>query len=159
MESGPRPEHRWLEQLIGKWTCESECIMGADQPPMQSQGDDVVTSLGGLWTIAEMTATGPDGSAFKSIMTLGYDDRTQKFVGTFIASMMTYLWQYRGQLDSSGKVLTLDTEGPSFTGEGLSKYQDVIEIVSPDERTLRSRQLGADGQWHHFMFARYRRVA
>ena len=43
--------------------------------------------------------------------------------------MMTHLWVYDGALDAAGKVLTLDAEGPSFTGDGTTaKYQDVIEI-------------------------------
>jgi len=57
-------------------------------------------------------------------------------------------------------VLTLNAEGPSFSGDGAtSKYQDIIEIVSPDQRVLRSQVLGAGGKWTQFMEAHYRRVA
>lgn len=60
--------------------------------------------------------------------------------------MMTHMWIYDGALDASGKVLTLDTEGPSFAGDGkLARYQDIIEIVSADERRLSSRVLRDDG--------------
>jgi hypothetical protein len=56
-------------------------------------------------------------------------------------------------------VLTLDAEGPSFTDpKVMAKYQDIIEIISPDHRTLSSQLLGGDGQWHRFMTAHYRRV-
>lgn len=38
-----------------------------------------------------------------------------------------------GALDAAGKMLTLDTEGPSFTGDGsLVPYLDIIEIESDD---------------------------
>jgi hypothetical protein len=61
-------------------------------------------------------------------------------------------------LDPSGKVLTLDTEGPSFTEEGkTAKYQDIIEVKSDDHRVLSSQSLGEDGKWHRFMTANYRR--
>jgi hypothetical protein len=33
----------------------------------------------------------------------------------------------------------------------------VIELESDDHRLLRSHLLGADGAWHHFMTASYRR--
>ena len=93
-------------------------------------------------------------------MTLGYDPRSKRFVGTFVASMMTHLWLYNGTLDQAGKVLTLDCEGPSFSGgDTLAKYQDVIEFIDDDHRVLSSRILQANGEWQHFMTAHYRRVS
>lgn len=46
-----------------------------------------------------------------TIMTIGYDPHRQRFVGTFVASMMTHLWMYEGALDDGERVLTLETEG------------------------------------------------
>jgi hypothetical protein len=72
--------------------------------------------------------------------------------------MMTNMWVYEGTLDPTGKILTLDTEGPSFTAEGkTAKYKDIIELKSDDHRTLTSQVLGEDGKWNHFMTAHYRR--
>jgi hypothetical protein len=159
MQAEPQKEHAWLQQLVGEWTAEMECIMAPDQPPMQSKGSETVRSLGGLWTVGEGTGEGPDGSTATTMMTLGYDPQRQRFVGSFVASMMTYLWLYEGTLDASGKVLTLDAEGPSFAGDGkMAKYQDIIEFKSPDHRTLTSRALGEDGEWRQFMTAHYRRA-
>lgn len=133
--------------------------MGPDQPPMKNAGRETVRSLGGLWTIGEGSGEVPGGGTCDSIMTLGYDAPTKRFVGTFIASVMTHLWTYSGTLSADGKVLTLDTEGPSFSGDGtMAKYQDIIEFLADDHRTLSSRVLGADGQWHPFMKAHYRRT-
>jgi hypothetical protein len=71
---------------------------------------------------------------------------------------MAHLWPYEGTLD--GNVLTLDNEGPSFSGDGTTaKYQDVVEVVDDDHWVLRSRVLGADGKWTDFMEAHYRRKA
>src|SRR5690606_5347992 len=93
-----------------------------------------------------------------SIMTLGYDPTKQRFVGNFIGSSMAYHWVYEGQLDAAKKVLTLDTLGPSFEDQAkLVKYQDIIEIISPTERTLTARYEGADGQWQQLMVVRYQR--
>jgi hypothetical protein len=91
-------------------------------------------------------------------MTLGYDPTKKKYVGTFIGSMMTYLWVYEGELDASGKKLVLNAEGPHFVEAGkMAKYRDTIEFLSDDHRTLTSHMLGDDGQWNHFMTAHYRR--
>lgn len=155
-EVQPQKEHHWLQKLVGDWTFENECIMGPDQPPSKFTGKETVRSLGGIWVLCEGEGESPGGGSAKSIMTLGYDPDKKRFVGTFIASMMTYLWLYDGSLE--GNVLTLDAEGPSFVGDGkIVKYQDIIEFVSDDHRTLRSQVLGADGKWNHFMTAHYRR--
>jgi hypothetical protein len=158
MHAEPQKEHQWLQQLVGDWKYESECIMGPDQPPMKSEGKESVRSLGGLWTLGELQSEMPDGSLGTMIMTLGYDPAKKRFVGTFVGSMMTHLWIYDGHLDASGKMLTLNAEGPSFAGDGkLAKYQDIIEVKSANERVLSSQVLGDDGKWTRFMTATYRR--
>ena len=154
----PQNEHQWLQRLVGEWSFEGECLMGPDQPPMKNGGSASVRSLGGLWILCEGEGDAPDGSLVKSIITLGYDPAKQRFVGTFIASMMTHLWRYDGALDAGGRVLTLDTEGPSFAGDGkMVKYQDIVELANDDHWVLKSRMLGENGNWHEFMTAHYRR--
>lgn len=157
MDVKPQKEHAWLQKLVGEWSADMECVMGPDQPPMKSKGSEVTRSIGGLWTQGEGSGEMPDGSKATSIMTLGYDPQKQRFIGTFIASMMTHMWKYEGSLDASGKVLTLDTEGPGMTGDGLMKYQDIITFVDDDHRILTSRVQGEDGTWTQFMTAHYRR--
>jgi hypothetical protein len=158
MKAEPQKEHEWLHGLIGDWEAEMECVMAPGEPPMKSKGSESVRSLGGLWTLGEGTGEGPDGSTATTLMTLGYDPERKRFVGTFVASMMTHMWIYEGSVDSSGKVLTLDTEGPTFTGDGkMAKYQDIIEFTSPDHRTLTSRVRGEDGEWRQLVTAHYRR--
>ncbi len=157
MRTEPQDEHRWLQRLVGSWKSEIECSMGPNQPPTKSHGTEVVRSLGGLWTIGEGECPMPDGGTGQTIMTLGFDPVSNRFVGSFVASMMTHLWPYNGALDADGKSLVLDSEGPAFTGSGTAKYQDSIEFVSNDHRILRSQFLGADGLWVPFMTAHYRR--
>ena len=73
--------------------------------------------------------------------------------------MMTHLSVYDGELDPEERVLTLNAEGPSFSGDGtMAQYQDIIEFLSDDHRTLKSRVLGSDGQWQQFMEAHYHRT-
>ena len=158
MHAQPQQEHHWLQKMVGEWTSEVEASMGPDKPPETFRGTDTVRSIGGLWVVCEGRGEMPGGGTATTIMTLGYDPAKKRFVGTFIGSMMTHLWVYDGKLDPAGKVLTLDTEGPSFTAEGkMTKYQDVIEIKSDDHRVLSSQALGDDGNWHRFMTANYRR--
>lgn len=158
-QAKPLPEHRWLQQLVGDWTSEMEATMGPDQPPMTSKGSESVRLLGELWSLGEGKGEMPDGTVGTTLMTLGYDPVKKCFVGTFIGSMMTHLWVYtRGSLDTAGKKLTLEAEGPNMTAPGkMALYRDAIEFLAPDHRVLTSQVLGDDGQWRQFMTAHYRR--
>jgi hypothetical protein len=158
MQVEPQKEHQWLQQLVGDWTFESDCIMGPDAPPMKSTGSDHSHMLGELWALCEWEHQMPEGPAGKSLMTLGFDPDSKRFVGTFVSSMMTYMWTYDGELDPNGKVLTLNAEGPSFAGDGsMANYQDIIEITGPNERHMYSQALGPDGKWNRFMTMNIRR--
>ncbi len=159
MTTPPQKEHQWLDQLLGEWTNTGECDMGNGEPPMTSSGTESVRSMGGLWVVCEGKGEMPGGGPCEMLMTLGYDTAKKCFVGSWAGSMMSGMFVYRGQLDASGKVLTLDTEGPSFTGDGsTAQYQDVITIKSANERQLHSQTLQPDGTWKRFMTATYRRV-
>ena len=91
-------------------------------------------------------------------MTLGFDPTTGRFVGSFIASMMTKFWLYDGFLDEDGKKLVLEAEGPAMTGAGVALYRDVIELVDPDHKRLIAYIRGEDDGWTEFMTANYTRV-
>jgi len=156
----PQKEHLWLQQLLGDWTFESEMEMGPGQPAMKGGGRESVRAIGGFWVLGEGSGQMP-GSDDKATMliTLGYDTRLNAFVGSWVGSMMANMWIYKGSLDASKKVLTLDTEGPSFHDDGkLARYQDVLTIKSRDERTIHSQLRQDDGSWKRFMIATYRRV-
>lgn len=158
MHSEPQPEHQWLQQLVGEWTVESEALMEPGKPPETFTGSERVRSLGGLWVVLEGQVEMPGVGTGTTMMSLGYDPETQRYVGTWIGSMMTHLWLYDGSLDESGTVLTLEAEGPDMSGQDkLGKYRDIIEVKSADHRVMRSQFLGDDGQWQHFMTANYRR--
>lgn len=158
MMAEPQAEHRWLEQLVGEWTFEGEGVMGPDKPPMKWKGTEKVRSLGGLWIMAEGRGDMPGCGPSTSMMTLGYNPQKGRFVGTFIASMMTHMWIYDGELDTTKTVLTLNTEGPNMATPGkMANFRDVIEIKSDDHRTLSSYMQDADGNWRQFMTGHYRR--
>jgi len=154
----PRPEHQWLQKLVGEWTYESHATMEPGQPPTKFEGSESVRSLGGFWTVAEGQCEMPGGGSMTSIMTLGHDAQSNRYVGTWVGSVMPHLWVYSGALDPSGKVLTLDADGPDMTVEGkIAKYQDVVELKDDNHRVLTSRILTDDGTWNEFMTVNYRR--
>jgi hypothetical protein len=158
MQAEPQAQHRWLQKLVGEWAYEHEAAMAPGEPVQKFTGTETVRSIGGLWTVGEGRGEMPGGGTATTIMTLGYDPAKDRFVGTFVGSMMTHLWLYEGTLDGAGRALTLETEGPNFgPGGGTARYKDVIEFHSDDHRTLTSYMRQADGSWTTFMSAHYRR--
>jgi Protein of unknown function (DUF1579) len=157
MHTKPQKEHQWLSRFVGAWSSETEYIMGADQSPSKLKGSEVVRSLGGIWIVIEGESGMPDSGIGRTLMTLGYDPQGDRYVGTFIGSMMTHLWIYNGSFDAEGKRLVLDTEGPNFSESSMTQYQDSIEFISDDHRIMTSQILGDDGNWLQFMTTNYHR--
>jgi len=152
------PEHAWLQQLVGEWRVTSESSTGPDQEVMRIESTEKVRAIGELWVLSEGSAVMQD-QPFTSLLTLGYDPARDCFVGTWVDSMQTHLWSYRGALDRERNTLTLEATGPGFDDPSQSAlYRDVIEIVGRDHKRLTSSVQGPDGAWTEFMRAEYTRV-
>ncbi len=152
----PRAEHGFLEKMVGSWDVTSD--MSGDATWVEN-----VRSLQGLWIIAEGNGEmpkgegGEEGVPVTTVLTLGFDSAKQKYVGTWLGSMMDNLWVYEGEAEPDGKTLSLYTVGPSMGGEGLADYREQITFLSDDHRTFNSSAKQPDGSWKQFMEAHYRR--
>ena len=142
-------EHSFLERLIGEWTVTAPDMTGSEP------WTETVRSLHGIWFVAEGTGRMPDGKEATSILTLGYNAAKGKYIGSWIGSMMDYMWVYEGEVDASGNVLDLYTTGPDFSGDGFADYRECITFVDDNHRTFTSSARQEDGSWKQFMEAHY----
>jgi hypothetical protein len=148
----PLPEHQWLRRLVGEWVGDGNAAEAGSYA-------ERVDALGEFWVIARGRGEFPGGGEMRSVMTLGYDPKKKRYTGTWVGSMMTFLWQYDGAVSADGQSLTLDSLGPDFEGNGaLVPYRDVIEFDGDDRRTLRSLRQQGDGSWEEFMALSMRRA-
>jgi hypothetical protein len=149
----PQHEHHWLEKLVGDWKVEGKAWSPAGEE--ETKGSETVRSVDGLWFIAEGEGDMPGGNKGTTILTLGYDTLKDKYVGTFIGSMMTFQWVYEGELDATERILVLNTMGPDFTengvGDRLVPYQDRMEFKDDNHRVLTSHRKGDNGAWEPFV--------
>src|SRR3546814_15748840 len=76
-----------------------------------------VRSLDGLWIVAEGEGEMPGGGPATTLLTLGYDPRRQRYVGTWVGAMMSHMWVYEGHLADSGKDLARDCAGKDRSEE------------------------------------------
>ena len=99
-----------------------------------------------------------DCTPFTGILTIGFDPKKDKYIGTWVDSMTGQLWTYEGEVGAEGKTLTLNAEGPSpMDPTQTAKFREVIEIKDKDHRTFQSSVQGEDGKWVPMMTATYAR--
>lgn len=149
------PEHAWLRRLVGDWDLDIEMPVGPGQPPMRSRGCDSSRMVGDFWLVSE----GKNNDfPYVCRLTLGYDVRARRYVGTWLDSMSGYLWHYVGSVDATGERLTLETEGPFPPGGGrLVKFREVTEFKTPDHRVFTSSRLSDGGHWQEQLRINFRR--
>jgi hypothetical protein len=142
----PTKEHQWLRRFEGDWDSEIEIYIAPNQPPIKSKGVDHAYLLGGFWLISEGRNLEMD---YECRLALSYDSSKQRYIGTWLDTMSSYLWHYTGTVDASGQVLTLETEGPFPPGAdvGLTKFREVTEFKSDDHRVFTSSRQSATGEW------------
>jgi hypothetical protein len=154
----PTESHEFLQRFVGKWKVDQEATMAPGQPPIQSTGTIESRSLGGFWVINEMKSE-MMGASFSGVQTIGFSAKQNSYVGTWVDSMTDMMWHYKGTLDDTGQILTLEADGPNVMAEGkLTKYHDIYEFKSNDKMMVYSKMLGEDGEWITFMTGTATRV-
>jgi hypothetical protein len=143
----PQKEHEWLKQFVGEWETAAEAPAGPGQPAFKCKGTMSSRMLGGYWVVSESKAD-LAGTQMNAIQTIGYNPQTKKYVGSWVDSMFNHFWKYEGSVDSTGKVLTLEAEGPNFMAEGkTATFRDIYEFKSKDHIVSSSQMQGEDGKW------------
>jgi len=136
----------WLDQMVGSWTYEGVSV--PDDPAQRQTGTETVTRCG-AWVVIE----GPDYR-----FQLATDPQTGRVTGDFVHRSQPTVWTYDGEVEADGR-LHLRSRGPDMaTGQGEVDYDDVFEVVSPDERRSTGRIRSIDGGWRDFSTTTYRRV-
>jgi hypothetical protein len=151
----PQKEHAWLEQFTGEW--DSEMLA---KPPGQEvvkiKGEEHSRMLGGFWLMGENKSE-MFGMPYIGIMTLGYDAKTKKYIGTWVDSMGDTLWKYTGTAE--GNKLTLETKGPCpLKPPGtMVNFRETLELKDKDHKVFTSSIQEDDGSWTQMMTINYTR--
>lgn len=132
----------WLEKFVGNWEVEHEGV---------ASGTMKCVMVGDHWLMNDFRMKS-DLFDVRGIQTIGYDPEKKKYVGTWIDSMTGYMWHYAGEVDESGKKLTLEAVGPGMTDpEKTMRYRDAYEFSSADHIIATSSVENEDGTWTVFM--------
>ena len=124
----------WLKQFEGTWAT-------AYNGTMKSQ------VVGEIWIVNEISFQ----TGLSAVQSIGYDAEKKHFIGSWIDSTSSYKWHYTGSLDATGKILTLEAEGPDMTDpKKTRRYRDIYEFKSEDEIAAVSKMLNDKGEWKTF---------
>ena len=135
----------WLDQMVGEWTFEGRSV--PNDPEQIRTGVERVTRQG-AWIVI-------DGEGYR--FQLATEPDTGRVTGDFVHWEYPQLWTYEGSVAADGR-LHLHSHGPDMQGQGSeTEYDDVFEIVSPDERRSVGRVRASDGAWQDFSRTTYRR--
>jgi hypothetical protein len=150
----PQKEHAWLQKLAGEWDSKTE-ITAPGQPPMKMKGEESSRMVGGFWYIAENTGE-MFGTPYTGVMTLGYDPKSKKYIGTWVDSMGDYMWNYTGAVKD--KTIVLEAEGPCPLKPGkLSKFKETIELTDDNHKVFTSSIQEDNGSWTKMVTSKYTR--
>ena len=85
--------------------------------------------LGGFWVVVQTEHGEMMGMKMENVLTLGYDPEKKKYIGQWVDSMMPHAWKYEGEVDESGRKITLHTSGPSPKSPGKTcKFLETFEF-------------------------------
>lgn len=150
-QDAPAPEHDFLKKFAGEWVSKSKSIAVENMPAMECSGTSTYRMLGDYWIVAELTGDF-GGATMNAVQTIGYDSKKQKYVGTWVDSMMNHMWHYEGTVDEGGNKLVLEAEGPNFASHGkTAKFRDSYEFKSADHIIATSMMQDESGKWITFM--------
>lgn len=154
----PQKQHEWLKQLVGEWDADVQMYIEEGKPPQVSKGTESGRMIGDFWAVMENKGDF-QGKQFVGIFTVGYDPEAKKFVGSWVDNCSNYMWQYKGDVDSQGKILTFETEGPCpAEGGKIVKFRETIELKNPEHKVLTSMR-EKDGKWVKSVVVNYKKRA
>lgn len=159
MDCAATPQHQWLRKYLGTWAYASMCPTEPGGEPQKFEGRETVRMIGDFWVVGEAVGAMPDGSEARMITTVGYDPAKERFVGSWIGSMMHHMWIYEGWLEGDD-TLVLESTGPAW-GEPtprMTKFRDTTTFRGADLRIMRGTMLQSDGSWTQMMEMEFRRV-
>jgi hypothetical protein len=103
----PGPMHQKLVRGVGHWSGTTTMWMAPDTEPMKSQcTTNVSTVMDGRYTKCEFSGDMPGMGPYQGLGYTGFDNVSQKFVGSWMDNHSTGMMTGEGTLSNDGNTLT-----------------------------------------------------
>ena len=140
----PTKEHQWLSQLAGEWVSECEALVPG-QESIKAKATENARIIGGFWLVGESDGE-MMGTPVKTILTLGYDPRRGKFVGSWIGSCTTRTTPTRARSTKRAKHSRSKLAADPMNPAEIANFREVLEVQDPTHKIFTS-YIEVDGKW------------
>lgn len=144
----PGKMHEHLAKGVGTWHGKTQMWMAPGTEPMKSECTSTVTSvMDGRYVKCEMAGEMPGMGPFTGLGIAGYDNVSQKFVGTWIDNQATGIMNGTGELSTDGSTLTWNyTYNCPITKKQTVMRQ--IETYGSDGKSMSLEMFATDPKSH-----------
>ncbi len=133
----PGPQHGWLKRFEGEWDVSFKMYMDPSAPPMEAKAEISAKSILGGRFIEEAMTSSMMGMPWEGKGMTGYDNNRKMFVTTWADTMGTGIMRAYGNLDKTGKILTMVGQmDEPMTGEIGKSYMMRTTVTGPDTHTF-----------------------
>jgi hypothetical protein len=141
----PGPQHKMLHDMVGTWNVTGKFWQDVNKPPMETTSTAEVKTLGDLWITQDIKGDFM-GKPFVGHGVDGYDLTKNKYVGTWVDNMGSYIMLSEGTADASGKVITYSANDFDPMTAKIGTVRTVTKIDSDKQHTMSMYKTGADGK-------------
>jgi hypothetical protein len=130
----PGPQHEQLMAFAGTWSIQGKDWFTGKEQAFTSTAK-FTKLLGGRYVREEISGKMSDGSAFEGVGHHGFDNATQKFVGSWIDNMGTGIMTSTGTYDAATKTYTYDMTSSGPGGMEM-KFRATLQVKSDKEHVF-----------------------
>jgi len=153
----PGPEHKDLARMVGKWDCDMTWTMDPSMPPVPVKGTSTFTMLmGDRFLQEEHESSGPMGK-YMGRGTIGFNNMTKQYEGTWIDMMGTGTYFMAGAADASGDVIMKGDVMDPMTN-AMTHMRHVMHRASDNEYDLKAYCTSGDKPEYCAMTCKYTRA-
>ena len=146
----PGPEHARLAELAGEWDAVMD--MGGQKAKCKATYS---VACNGMWVTSDFEGD-LGGIPFKGHGIDGYDATKKKYTGIWVDSMSTSPLIMEGNLDATGKILTMSGTSAGPDGQP-QKFRTTTEMSGKDKMTFKMYMGKTAGQEEHAFTVEYTR--
>ena len=150
----PGLHHKLLERKVGTWDATLR-IAGIDWAAPSTAVYTAELDHGGLWLIGDYRGLF-NGQPFTGHEVQGFDSMKDRFVSTWVDSMMDHIMNFEGTYDEKTQTLAMFTDSFDMEGKPIKERHDT-KFVDADNWVFTMNQLGPDGAYKPTMTITYTR--
>jgi hypothetical protein len=143
----PGQYHHYLDPLVGSWDCTAKTYMDTSGTTEESHSTCETKWIIGGRFIQDDVKGELYGAPFTGMGITGYDNSQKKYISFWIDDMGTFFTLADGQIDSTGKVLTMigSYKDPA-ANMAEKKFKTVTRITDNNQHVYEMYNIGPDGK-------------